>query len=248
MVPGTVSGFSAADVATEVPGSVESEESEESVEQAPRRLPERVAVTARSATAVVRLRVVVRVYLRAFILPTVRGGTTLVCMSSDTNAPTDSVLIAFDGSDQAKAAIRYAARLLSTHKAYIITAWEPIHRQAARAAGVGGLATGGQGVNEDPSDYSTDPAYIDATEISHAGVALAAELGFETEPYLVESSTAVWSAIVEASQELDVDLIVAGTRALSGWQSLLHSSVADNLVKHAGVPVLVVPPLDEPLQ
>ncbi|MGO1274648.1 MAG: universal stress protein [Corynebacterium variabile] len=164
-------------------------------------------------------------------------------MSSDTNVPTDSVLIAFDGSDQAKAAIRYAARLLSTHKAYIITAWEPIHRQAARAAGVGGLATGGQGVDEDPSDYS-----IDATEISHAGVALAAELGFETEPYLVESSTAVWSAIVEASQELDVDLIVAGTRALSGWQSLLHSSVADNLVKHAGVPVLVVPPLDEPLQ
>lgn len=169
-------------------------------------------------------------------------------MSSDTNVPTDSVLIAFDGSDQAKAAIRYAARLLSTHKAYIITAWEPIHRQAARAAGVGGLAAGGRGVNEDPSDYSTDPAYIDATEISHAGVALAAELGFETEPYLVESSTAVWSAIVEASQELDVDLIVAGTRALSGWQSLLHSSVADNLVKHAGVPVLVVPPLDEPLQ
>ncbi|WP_390620333.1 universal stress protein [Corynebacterium provencense] len=76
-------------------------------------------------------------------------------------------------------------------------------------------------------------------------MALAAELGFETEPYLVESTTAVWSAIVEASQELGVDLIVAGTRALTGWRSLLQSSVADNLVKHAQCPVLVVPPLDE---
>ncbi|MCI1255341.1 MAG: universal stress protein [Corynebacterium provencense] len=166
-------------------------------------------------------------------------------MSSDTSAHTDSVLIAFDGSDQARDAIKYAARLLSSHKAYIITAWEPIHRQAARAAGVGGLAGGGQGIFEDPDDVTSDPAYIDATQISHEGVALAAELGFETEPYLVESTTAVWSAIVEASQELGVDLIVAGTRALTGWRSLLQSSVADNLVKHAQCPVLVVPPLDE---
>ncbi|AGP29903.1 universal stress protein [Corynebacterium terpenotabidum] len=169
-------------------------------------------------------------------------------MSNDTTPPTDSVLIAYDGSDQSKDAIRYAAKLLSTHRAYIVTAWEPIHRQAARAAGVGGLATGIQGINDDPDDYRSDAAYIDATELSHEGVALAAELGFETEPYLVESSTAVWSAIVEASHELKVDLIVAGTRALSGWQSLLHSSVADNLVKHADVPVLVVPPINEPLQ
>lgn len=176
-----------------------------------------------------------------------RFGTRVENMSSDTSAAQDSVLIAYDGSDQSQDAIRYAARLLSTRRVYIVTAWEPIYRQAARAAGVGGLATGGQGISDDPADYASDPAYLDATEISHAGVALAKELGFETEPYLVESSTAVWSAIVEAAQKLNVDLIVAGTRALSGWRALLQSSVSDNLVKHAGCPVLIVPPRDASL-
>lgn len=163
-------------------------------------------------------------------------------MGNSANTPTPSVLIAYDGSDQSKDAVRYAARLLSAHRAHIVTAWEPIHRQAARAAGVSGLAVG---VNDDPASLADDPAYIDATEISQEGVALASELGFDTEPHLVESSTAVWSAIVEAARELNVDLVVAGTRALTGWRSLLQSSVADNLVKHAGCPVLVVPPLDE---
>ncbi|HIW91045.1 MAG TPA: universal stress protein [Candidatus Corynebacterium avicola] len=154
----------------------------------------------------------------------------------------DTVLIAYDGSAEANGAIDYAGRFLSTKNAYILTVWEPIHRQAARTAGMSGMM---QHDWSSLGDDTEDPAYADAVEICREGVALAESHGFATEPFLVESATAVWSAIVDASRELDVSIIVAGSRALTGWRSLLQSSVSDSLVKHAGRPVLIVPPVDE---
>ncbi|MGO1464349.1 MAG: universal stress protein [Candidatus Corynebacterium faecigallinarum] len=154
----------------------------------------------------------------------------------------DTVLIAYDGSEEANGAIDYAGRFLSAKNAYILTVWEPIHRQAARTAGMSGMM---QHDWSSLGDDTEDPAYTDAVEICREGVALAESHGFVTEPFLVESATAVWSAIVDASRELDVSIIVAGSRALSGWRSLLQSSVSDSLIKHSGCPVLIVPPVDE---
>lgn len=154
----------------------------------------------------------------------------------------DTVLIAFDGSDEARGAIDYAGRFLSTRNAYILTVWEPIHRQAARTAGMSGMM---QHDWSAVTDDTEDPAYADAVAICREGVSLAEGHGFSTEPFLVESATAIWSAIVDAARELDVSIIVAGTRALSGWRSLLQSSVSDSLVKHAGRPVLLVPSIGD---
>ena len=176
--------------------------------------------------------------------------TTLVGMASESRNETpragsfsgDTVLIAFDGSDEARGAIDYAGRFLSTKNAYILTVWEPIHRQAARTAGMSGMM---QHDWSAVTDDTEDPAYADAVAICREGVALAEARGFATEPFLVESATAIWSAIVDAAHELDVSIIVAGSRALSGWRSLLQSSVSDSLVKHAGRAVLIVPPVDD---
>ena len=154
----------------------------------------------------------------------------------------DTVLIAFDGSDEARGAIEYAGRFLSTRNIYILTVWEPIHRQAARTAGMSGMM---QHDWSSVTDDTEDPAYSDAVAICREGVSLAEAQGFTTEPFLVESATAIWSAIVDAARELDVSIIVAGSRALSGWRSLLQSSVSDSLVKHAGRPVLIVPPVED---
>ncbi|MEJ6549795.1 universal stress protein [Corynebacterium sp. USCH3] len=154
----------------------------------------------------------------------------------------DTVLIAFDGSEEARGAVDYAGRFLSTKNAYIVTVWEPIHRQAARTAGMSGMM---QHDWSAVTDDTEDPAYADAVAICREGVSLAEGHGFSTEPFLVESATAIWSAIVDAARELDVSIIVAGSRALSGWRSLLQSSVSDSLVKHAGRPVLIVPPVDD---
>lgn len=157
----------------------------------------------------------------------------------------DTVLIAYDGSDQARLAIEHAGRFLSAKNAYILTVWEPIHRQAARAAGMSGMMQHDWSADASTEPNDDDPAYTEAVSVCQEGVDLARQNGFATEPFLVESGTAIWSAIVDAADELDVDLIVTGTRALSGWKSLLQSSVSDSIIKNAGRPVLIVPPASE---
>lgn len=163
---------------------------------------------------------------------------------TSTNTTGDTVLIAYDGSDQSRAAIEYAGRFLSTKKAFILTVWEPIHRQAARAAGMSGM-TQHDWNSDGENPAQDDPAYAEAVATCTQGVEFARQNGFDTEPFLVESATAIWSAIVDAAEELQVDLIVTGTRALSGWKSILQTSVSDSIIKHAGRPVLIVPPLSE---
>lgn len=44
--------------------------------------------------------------------------------------PQGLMLIAYDGSDNAKRAVDYAGRFLSANRAVLVTAWEPMVRQA----------------------------------------------------------------------------------------------------------------------
>lgn len=151
-----------------------------------------------------------------------------------------SMLIAYDGSAEAQRALEYAAHYLSCEKAYIITVWEPLHRQTVNSAG--GPAAMVQVNWGDVTPDDDDPAYTEALEVAKGGADFAKNLGFVVEPFLVESSTTVWSAIVDAANELDADIIVSGTRGTTGLRGLLQSSVADAVLKHAGRPVFIVPP------
>ncbi|MEO8885773.1 MAG: universal stress protein [Mucilaginibacter sp.] len=47
--------------------------------------------------------------------------------------------------------------------------------------------------------------------------------------------------IVSCSKEFNADMIVIGTHSRSGFDRLLMGSVAEHVVRHAEVPVLVVP-------
>jgi nucleotide-binding universal stress UspA family protein len=49
-----------------------------------------------------------------------------------------------------------------------------------------------------------------------------------------------WKEIVELAEELEVDAIVVGSRGLSAIRRLLLGSTAENVVRHAPCPVLVV--------
>ncbi|MEJ5998164.1 universal stress protein [Corynebacterium sp. H130] len=157
-----------------------------------------------------------------------------------------TILVAFDGSEESTRALEYGVKLLHPTRVEILTAWEPLHRQAARAAGGAGMMQ---------TDFSSaveaaegdDPAYAHALETCQAGVTLAQSFGLEAHAHLVESSTSTWSALVDAAKELGPDVIVTGTRAIKGLRSLFTSSTADNLVKGSGLPVLIVPPSDEDL-
>ena len=87
--------------------------------------------------------------------------------------PADLILIAYDGSDNAKRAIEYAGRFLMTKRALVVTAWEPMVRQAARLSGLSGVMQ----PEWVPDDEAEDVALTDAKIINSEGVRLAGEAG-----------------------------------------------------------------------
>lgn len=155
--------------------------------------------------------------------------------------PCDLMLIAYDGSEHAKRAIEYAGRFLTANRAVVLTAWEPMVRQAARISGISGMVQPEWVPDEDMEDI----AYTTAREINAEGLHLAGLAGLNAETRTQESTGSIWHAIVEVADELDVDIIVAGTRGATGLRALVHSSVADAVLKHCHRPVFLVPPVPQ---
>ena len=73
----------------------------------------------------------------------------------------DTMLIAYDGSVEAKRALEYAGRFLSTPRAYILTAWEPLQHQANRGVGAS-MAGAIYQPADNPEDG--DPAHAEALQ------------------------------------------------------------------------------------
>ena len=88
-------------------------------------------------------------------------------MSSDSREQT--MLIAYDGSENAQRALEYAAKLLKPGTVQILTAWEPIARQQARAAS----RTGMHQATMTTDNLEDDPAYAEAVETCRQGIAAA---------------------------------------------------------------------------
>ncbi|TSD99336.1 universal stress protein [Skermania sp. ID1734] len=155
--------------------------------------------------------------------------------------PCDLMLIAYDGSERAKRAISYAGRFLAADRAIVLTAWEPMIRQAARMSGLSGVMQPDWVPDEDIEDVALSDAKVTNAE----GVELARAAGLNVEGRCEECTTTIWNTIVDIADELNVDIIVAGTRGATGIRALLHSSVADHVLKHCHRPVFLVPPVKE---
>jgi nucleotide-binding universal stress UspA family protein len=135
------------------------------------------------------------------------------------------VLIAYDGSDYAKAAIEQAAEQLEGgRRAIVLTVW-----QRFRAAFVGvGIAPAGleDGIDED------------ARRVAEEGTRLAREAGFVAEP-AVERGDPVWQRIVEVADERDAGIVVMGSAGRTGMSRVLIGSVAGAVASHSDRPVLI---------
>jgi nucleotide-binding universal stress UspA family protein len=153
--------------------------------------------------------------------------------TSDTGRP---VLIAYDGSDQAKGAIAEAGRVLGgRRRAVVLTVREPI--ESYDFAGLGGATT------LDPATVSAmqESAQNEATVVAEEGAALAREAGFLAEAR-VEVGPTPWQEIVAVGDQLDADAIVIGSRGRTGLTKVLLGSVASAVAQHSGRSVLIVHP------
>ena len=145
-------------------------------------------------------------------------------MSSD-QAP---LVFAYDGSDQAKAAIAYAGNELPKDRpAVILTVWGPLS-----AVPFGGIAV--------MSGPDLDPAIEqEAQRTAEEGKALLEAAGFGASAR-VERGVPIWQRIVEVCDELGATMVVLGSHGHSGLQAVLLGSVATAVSQHTSLPVLIV--------
>jgi nucleotide-binding universal stress UspA family protein len=137
------------------------------------------------------------------------------------------ILFAYDGSDQAQAAIRAAAaQLRPSSRALVITVWQP-------SAALPFMSGAGL-----PSEVE-DSMRQEAIKLAAEGAALARSVGFDATA-VVDVGVPVWSGIVQAADHHDASLIVMGSHGRTGLKRALMGSVATAVSGHSSRPVLIV--------
>jgi len=153
--------------------------------------------------------------------------------------PPGPALIAFDGSDAARAGLTTAAQLLAVREAVIETVWMPYSGVAA--AGV--IGAPGAIMSRATGEIHKAIA-AGASETAHDGVRLAASCGLEAHAEAMETAGPVWCALRDSAKAHGSPLIVVGSRGRGPLASSVLGSTSSALVHDARLPVLVVPPPD----
>ena len=143
------------------------------------------------------------------------------------------VLIAYDGSDFAKAAVAEAGEQLDNGRsALVLTVYEPLEK-------IPFFGAAGVPIESETMEGLLASAREGAEKIAEEGCELARDAGFEAEPLVVDGAPA-WNQIVEIAEERNADLIVIGSRGLSGLKHVVLGSVAAAVAQHSKRSVLIV--------
>lgn len=150
------------------------------------------------------------------------------------------ILIAYDGSEAARAGVREAGALFAPCRALVLTIWEPSLAQYMLVPDPTGMSS--TMMPYDPS-LARDVEHASeehARDIAQDGARLAHEAGLSAQAITVEDSIAPADAIVAAADEHDARAIVIGSRGLRGLKSKLLGSTSAHVLQHASRPVVVV--------
>jgi nucleotide-binding universal stress UspA family protein len=145
------------------------------------------------------------------------------------------ILIAYDGSDDARAAVRSAAELFAGREAFVVTVWE----SAAGLAG-GARAALPAAVVQEAMAALDDAAREEAEAIAAEGAELARGSGAEAKPLAAKASHNVWSTLIGEAERHDAAVLVVGSRGRSPVKAALLGSVSSAATAQSKRPVLVV--------
>jgi len=134
------------------------------------------------------------------------------------------VLVAVDGSDNARRAVEWTAGLASLVGAKVIA----VHARGLLAHDDAGALVPAQSVRDDAPRLLRDEwcaplvtAAVDHECVVHDGAAV--------------------SVVLDVARDVDVDLIVLGSRGLGGYPELLLGSTSTQVAQRSSIPVVIVP-------
>jgi nucleotide-binding universal stress UspA family protein len=157
------------------------------------------------------------------------------------SGPKPRLVVGYDGSELAKAAVRGAAELFPGSPAAVVTVWEPGLGAMAQVGGgmdVGGAAS----LPPDPELVSE----IDHAEEHHAavvareGAELARSLGLDAEAHPIPDQLDVADTIVDVASKHDAAAVVIGSHGTSGLRSRLLGTTSRRVLARCRRPVVVI--------
>jgi nucleotide-binding universal stress UspA family protein len=151
------------------------------------------------------------------------------------HVPDGVVLVCFDGSDDAYAAVVAAAPLIASHEVIVACFWQPF-ADFGRTYAVSLLE-----IVQDASEIN-EREHARALEVASAGAEPAHANGVaNSEALAPKVSGPIDEAIIALADERDAQLIVLGSRGRSSFGSALLGDVAHDVVQRARPTRLVVP-------
>lgn len=145
------------------------------------------------------------------------------------------ILIAYDGSDDAKEALDHVAALMPGTTVTVMNVWEPMIDVMTRVGVPWPMA--GYGLDVDAVDEASEQR---ARELAEEGATRARAAGLTATSVTHRRVLDIAGTLLTAAEETGADAVAIGTRGLTGVRSVL-GSVSHALVQHADRPVIVVP-------
>jgi len=149
------------------------------------------------------------------------------------------VLIAYDGSDTARHAVREAAKLLGSREVLVVTIWEPALAYESSMP-TAGLEMPPVPVDVEGAREIEEELHERARGTAQEGAELARSVGLQAKGLAVADEVHVADAIIDVARKRAVAAIVVGSRGLKGLRARLEGSTSNAVVKHAPCPVIVV--------
>ncbi len=139
------------------------------------------------------------------------------------------ILIATDGSENVRNAVEWGIELAKKNGAKVSALY------VVRSTGIV-LAMRGKMWSKALEEHIRDEGRKATGYVQDIG----RREGVEVEALIIQGKTPA-DGIVNFAAENDIDLIVIGTLGITGLNHILLGSVAENVVRHAKRPVLVIP-------
>ena len=150
-----------------------------------------------------------------------------------------NVLVAYDGSAAADAAVRAATALFPDAAATVMTVHEPVMAPAT-ATRVGGGLMSRDLVERTLAELARE--HVEAAQATaDAGARLAGEAGLHNVGTAVAGDGRPWQAILSAAAAREADVVVCGTRGQGAVARFVLGSTSSSLLHHADRAVLAVP-------
>ncbi|MCU1654353.1 MAG: hypothetical protein JWQ60_5502 [Pseudonocardia sp.] len=156
--------------------------------------------------------------------------------------PRGPVLIAFDGSPAARAALRAAAELFAPRRAVVVVVWE-----AGRGFDLTNVPSHALDTGLAPLDLRTGAEldqrlYAAARRLAEQGAAVAREGGLDAHSCTVADDRDVADTLVRVAGELSASVLVVGAHGHHTVSELLLGGTSRTVLRRAPCPVLVARP------